>query len=349
MVELKGQLGQRRRFTLGADPEMFLFENNKLIPAYEFLPRKEESKDFIFWDGFQAEWKYSGPTSCQNNLVKYTRDKMVDLQAKARVKFPNAQLSLRNVVRIPKETLATALDHYVELGCKPSYNAYGMRGIDVINPRTLPYRFAGGHMHFGTWEGRRPNYKAIISTLDAVLGVWGVGAARNLDVPVRRQYYGLAGEYRMPIYGSEPAFNVQAIKSYGVEYRTLSNFWLCHPAIMQLTWEIGRQAVRLAASKYRKYWVTSKEEVIETINNCDTDRAEKILKRNKGMFLWMLNQKYLPHFKTAASKGLEVAFKGVESVVGDPNDLPRTWHFSEEWMGDAYAKWARWTTYQDGL
>jgi hypothetical protein len=345
MVELKGQLGQRRRFTLGADPEMFLFENNKLIPAYEFLPKKRESADFIFWDGFQAEWKYSSPIYCQNNLVKATREKMMLLQAKAQKKFPNARLSLRNVVRIPKETLETALDHYVELGCKPSYNAYGMRGIDVINPRTLPYRFAGGHMHFGTWEGRRPNYKGIISTLDAVLGVWGVGAARNLDVPVRRQYYGLAGEYRMPTYSVDPEFNAVA---YGVEYRTLSNFWLCHPAIMQLTWEIGRQAVRLATSKYRKFWVASKEEVIETINNCDTAQAEKILKRNKGMFLWMLNQKY-HDFKTAAERGYQVAFKGVEEFVGDPNDLPRTWHFNAEWILNGGAQWARWSSYQQGL
>lgn len=342
MVELKGHIGQRRKFTLGADPEMFLFEGNKLIPAYEFLPKKRESKDNIFWDGFQAEWKYAEPITCQNNLVEFTREKMIALQTKAQRKFPNARLSLRNVVRIPKEILESAQDNYVELGCKPSYNAYDMHGVGVVNPRELPYRFAGGHMHFGTWE-RRPNYKKIVSTLDAVLGIWSVGAARHLDVPVRRQYYGLAGEYRMPQY---PVNGYDL--GYGVEYRPLSNFWLTQPAITQLTWEIGKQAVRLATSMYRFLWIAGKEEVIETINNCDVKQAEKILKRNQRMFLWMLNQRF-PRHKTAASKGLQVAYEGVEAFVDDPHNLPVNWHFKSDWIRNGGQDWARWSTYQVGL
>jgi len=343
-VQLQGILGQRRRFTLGADPEMFIFNAGKLVPAFDFLPPKRQSKDFIFWDGFQAEWKYEQPILCQNNLVKHTREKLMLLLAKARQKFPDAHLSLRNVVRIPDETLKTASDPFIELGCKPSYNAYGMHGVQVDDPRQLKYRFAGGHMHFGTWSGRAPNYASIISTLDAVLGIWAVGAARNMDVPVRRRYYGLAGEYRMPSYGRDEYGQYQ----YGVEYRTLSNFWLCHPAITQLAWEIGRQAVRLASSKYRKYWVADKKEVIETINNCDFQQAEKILKRNKGVFLWMLDPKYPTHPK-AAARGYDVARLGVEEFVGNPHDLPRTWHFNAEWWANGAQKWARWSTYQEGI
>jgi hypothetical protein len=324
---------------------MFLFDGPKMIPAYLFLPKKRDTNDGIFWDGFQAEWKYENPIKCQNNLVRLTREKMQKLLTKAHVKFPNARLTLRNVVRIPAETLATAQDNYVELGCKPSYNAYGMHGIDVANPRKLLYRFAGGHMHFGTWHARRPNYRGIISTLDAVLGVWSVGAARNMDIPIRRQYYGLAGEYRMPQYKS---VDMDGDVAYGVEYRTLSNFWLCAPSISQLTWEIGRQAVRLAMSKYRKFWVTSQDEVVETINNCDVDQAVKILKRNQPMFLWMLNQRF-PGHKTAASNGLRVANEGVEAFVDDPHNLPVNWHFKDEWIVNGGQWWARWTTYQRGL
>ena len=333
---IEGTLQKKRVLTLGADPELFVFNGAKLLPAFEFLPPKGKDT-MIYWDGFQAEWKYSHPDNyCQNNLVKATRESLMKLQAKAKVTAPQARLSLSNVVRVPQSILKTADTPFVELGCQPSYNVYRMRGTGVPNPRLLPYRFAGGHMHFGTWTTEKPKYEKIVKMLDRILGVWAVGVARNIDNPIRRQYYGLAGEYRMPMY-KEDRFSKGG---YGVEYRTLSNFWLASPALMQVTWDIGRLCVRLATSKFGGLWIASEQEVIETINNCDYQQADKILDRNVGMLKWMLGQIYVK--PQAITNALTISQVGLEQFVAEPEDFSTNWHFGDEWLPNARQPWARW-------
>lgn len=327
---IEGQVSKKRVLTLGADPEMFLFSGNKLIPAYEFLPAKGDGH-MMYWDGFQAEWKYNHEGAhCQNNLVLYTRENLKKLEKLAKAKDPQARLSLTNVVRIPKDTLETAHPLHVELGCQPSWNAYKMRGEAVINPRKLAYRFAGGHMHFGTWTPYRPNYEKIVKTLDSILGVWSVGVAQHMDNSIRRKYYGLAGEYRKPKYAA----------GYGVEYRVLSNFWLASPSILQLTWDIGRMCVRLAGSRYGKLWAGNEAETIDVINNCDHDRARKILARNAPMFTWMLKQVY--RRPESIKKAFDVCNQGLESIVPNPDDFKKNWHFADEWIENGGQPWARW-------
>lgn len=329
---IDGRISKRRELTLGADPEMFVFSGNKLLPAFEFLPHKD-SKENIYWDGFQAEWKYDHDGAhCQNNLVKYTRERLIQLTAIAKTAKKDARLSLDTVVRVPKEILESARPEHVELGCQPSYNAYWMKGKPVYDPRKLPYRFAGGHMHFGTWTPQRPNYDKIVRTLDSILGVWAVGVAQHMDSPIRRQYYGLAGEYRKPKYKS----------GYGVEYRSLSNFWLASPGILQLTWDIGRLSVRLAGSRYRKLWASFDGEAVEVINSCDVKRAGQILRRNEPMFRWMLKQVY--RSPEAIDAAIGISHVGLHSVVKDPEDFKANWHFEESWIPNGGRKWARWET-----
>lgn len=325
---IDGRVSKKRVLTLGADPEIFVFSGVKLLPAFTFLPPKGQNQ-LIYWDGFQAEWKYNHDGAhCQNNLVKYTRERLMLLNALALQADPKARLSLRNVVRVPQAILDNAHPRHVELGCEPSFNAYDMRGKAVLDPRKLPYRFAGGHCHFGTWAIQKPNYEKIVKTLDNILGVWSVGVAKYIDDPIRRQYYGLAGEYRKPKYE----------KGLGVEYRVLSNFWLQSPAIMQLTWDIGRMCVRLAHSRYRNLWAGNQDETIETINNLDHKRAELILTRNRPMFNWLLGQVYRK--RESVNRAIELAYEGLA-----PNEnLKENWHFFDRWIQNAGANWARWET-----
>ena len=96
------------------------------------------------------------------------------------------------------------------LGCSADWNAY-----DHTLPRT-PFdakqfgrkRFCGGHIHVGYDKSKVPAH-IMAQFMDAVLGVPSVFLDKQGD---RRKYYGLAGLYRE--------------KPYGIEYRTLSNFWL---------------------------------------------------------------------------------------------------------------------------
>lgn len=312
--------------TIGADPEMFIFAGNKLLPAYEFLPSKIDSPhQTLYWDGFQAEWKYETGAYCLTQFVWDTKQKIETLLNSAKRHNVKATLSLQNVVSIAKTLLKTAPEQYVLLGCEPSFNAYNLKSERIDNPRELKIRVAGGHIHFGGWK-RKLNYHKYIKTLDSILGVWAVGAAQNIDIPLRRKYYGLAGEFRTPTYAG----------SLGLEYRTLSNFWLCHPRIMQLTFEIARGALMVANLKSNP-WVATEEEVVKTINECDVKHAQKILMRNQVIFKDMLYRRSV--FQSdKLEEAFQVGIKGVENSV-DISSIEKNWEVTKSWSYDQVPTW----------
>lgn len=305
--------------TIGADPEMFVFAGRKLLPAYEFLPDKlDPEKPVMYWDGFQAEWKYARAHNCFTVFVMCTQNQIQQLWNIAREHNSKATLSLQNVVTIPKELLKCAPEQYVTLGCKPSQNAYGLQMERIENPRELKIRVAGGHLHFGGFR-TKPQYLKYIKALDSILGIWAVGAAQNIDVPLRRKYYGLAGEFRTPNYDN----------GYGMEYRTLSNFWLCHPRIMQLTLEIARAALTIAKVRDNP-WIATEEEVVRTINNCDVDHARTILNRNKLIFDTVLTLSSPTFNIVKRQEAFQVGLRGVETAV-DTDSIYHNWSLNALW------------------
>lgn len=303
---------------LGTDPELFVKAGGELLPAFEFLPAKSfalcEGNVRAFWDGFQAEYTTYGH-ECLSWLVDDVHAGLQLVRQTARQRAPGAELSLANVVEIPEGIRRLAKAQHVELGCDPSINVYGMRGRRVDDPRELPYRVAGGHIHLSLVPYQRREVDELVKTLDAILGVWAVGAARHIDNPIRRQLYGLAGEFRLP--------------KHGLEYRTLSNFWLCHPAIMNLTFEIARTTLEFALTGRRSSWATNDREVVDVINACDVKGAEAILRRNAAMFTNLLNPRFGIEFSNAA---LQVGLEGVESVVSDPHAIAGNWLLEGDWL-----------------
>lgn len=99
-----------------------------------------------------------------------------------------------------------------EFGCTPDYN--GLTGEQ--NPRpsaeNLMLRTAGGHVHIG-WshlgEVTKELQSKVIVACDYLLGLQSL--LEDVDNR-RRELYGKAGACRY--------------KEYGVEYRTLSNYWI---------------------------------------------------------------------------------------------------------------------------
>jgi len=347
MLKAKNPVGDRfianiGQPTIGTDPEVFALDGKgKLFPAFEFLPPKHAphinnhkwGTTNSYWDGFQAEYRFSRGYSCFIELMMNVQDGLNQIATKAKEKDANAKLTLKNVFRIPAKTLKDAFDPHVELGCEPSFNAYGLKATTVENPRELRYRFAGGHMHFGTDYAVRDREIAV-KTLDKILGLWSIGAAKSIDNPIRRRYYGLPGEYRKP--------------KYGVEYRVLSNFWLSHPIVYQATWEIGRMVAMFAYSKFADLWVAPEEMVIEAITNSDTKIAKKLLELNKPIFLWLFGQRgwSLPERERLFNVGID----GIESIIRDPEDIEGNWKGKiDPWGHDKQHTWLGFVTSGDKL
>jgi Phage phiEco32-like COOH.NH2 ligase-type 2 len=110
-----------------------------------------------------------------------------------------------------------------ELGCNPDYNGW----TETVNPRPdpagEPFRTASGHLHIGWTEGAdvedRDHFLfccKVARQLDYYLGVYSLLWDKD---GTRRKLYGKAGAFRP--------------KSYGLEYRVLSNRWLDSEALMR--------------------------------------------------------------------------------------------------------------------
>ena len=94
-----------------------------------------------------------------------------------------------------------------QFGCEPDYNAWSMQQNPKPYNSNKQLRSAGGHIHIGC-ELAQEKPIDIIRACDLFLGVPSIEYDKGVE---RRKLYGLAGSFRK--------------KEYGVEYRSLSNWW----------------------------------------------------------------------------------------------------------------------------
>lgn len=345
--------------SMGCDPEVFVLHGDGTIfPAWEYMPTEDEAqamaKEWLnkkwgyekngtvwsadgrewnshqsivcpqkvpaYWDGAQAEFA-PWAKGCLETLHYGTREGLKATLDFARLKDPSAKLTLRNVIELPEATLKTADDRFIQFRCSQSYNIYNDPGDGIPDARQYKYRCSGGHIHIGyTKAFTAPAIEQIVRGLDGVLGVIGVSLAAGIDDPERRRTYGRAGEFRLP--------------SHGLEYRVLSNFWLSHPAIAMLVFEVARAAVRLAESGlFNLCWAAREAETREVINMCDVNGARRILERNTPVLLGMLNGIWQPQQGCRTEQDSErmraLAFKtimtGISEAIETPFDIETNW------------------------
>lgn len=157
-----------------------------------------------------------------------------------------------------------------EFGCEPDYN--GLTGMKNPKPQAADegLRSAGGHIHFGFTKDlpvTSSNQQLVAILCDYYLGLPSV--LMDSDTR-RRELYGKAGAIRF--------------KPYGIEYRTLSNFWIFTTETRLWAWE---QSTKLYAkaleisddSKSRVEFFTKvpPATVQSVINSGDKVAAEKLL------------------------------------------------------------------------
>lgn len=321
----------------GCDPEIFIVEGDKLIPAWDVLPDEDTADKTTrmgytkrFWDGFQAEW-CPKPMVCLQELMELVRDGMVAMLCDAREVRPNAKFTMKSEIQVPAEVLKATEFNKVQFRCTPSFNVYQDLGNEKPDAREYPWRFAGGHLHAGLKRSSDVVIEEVVRALDAVVGVAGVSLAANMDTPLRRTMYGRAGEFRLP--------------DHGIEYRVLSNFWVCAPPISHLVFELFRETIRLAESgMFNLVWMAAPEQVQEVINGCDVKTARMMLTANQHVLLGMFKRRWkftfadIPTSPSKCNEGVaDAAVKtiltGVESVIKDPLDVEKNWHLLDgQWL-----------------
>lgn len=251
---------------LGADPEVMLLTAKGTPKSAEglFGGTKDNPKEMGIGPGFFVQEdnvaaEYNIPPSINakdfsNNIIKglaYIR---------AEAKKHKLKVVLESALHFPEEELATK--HCQTLGCDPDYNIWTL----AINPRPVPpktLRTAAGHVHV-SWRNPTNQQKiAMVRAMDLFLGVPSILVTKQNE---RRKLYGAAGAFRD--------------KPYGVEYRTLDNFWLgTEPYRRHIFTQVQAavHTINMEQEMFMEILEESKEEIINTINYHDRDGALQLM------------------------------------------------------------------------
>lgn len=208
-------------FKLGADPELFLrskAQGKPWVSAHDLvLGTKDKPHPIdggaVQHDGMAAEYNID-PATTAKSFVDNNMKVLLGLSGM----LPDHELVNRPFVTFGQEVWATTPKEAQELGCDPDINAY-TRAENNAPEAKQNFRCGGGHIHLG-WDegldlddyGHGEACNTITKELDIFLALPAVWLENGTGAAKRRELYGKAGAYR--------------IKSYGMEYRTLSNFWV---------------------------------------------------------------------------------------------------------------------------
>lgn len=159
---------------------------------------------------------------------------------------------------IPNEFLQT--QQAQEIGCDPDFNAW----LDCTNiPPEIEslngLRTCGGHIHIGYDNPNKTTSIALIKALDLFLTLPSI--IKDTDSR-RREVYGKAGAYR--------------IKSYGVELRTLSNFWIKDLESVKFVFNAVAKAINFV-NEGKLISISTAQKIVYAINNQDKQVAEELI------------------------------------------------------------------------
>ena len=275
---------------MGSDPELFFERGGQIIGAERVIheghldstamPEDEmgrlfpKPKAFVL-DGVQIELN-PRPHTCRGHMALELRTSFRALRRHLEG-MKDIKATFRSVVELDPKELDSLSDKAKILGCAPSKNLYDSVASISIDPTTYTKRSAGGHIHIGlTSDELNLNAlmpyreEALVPLMDCLVGLPSVFVDRDPLAAERRKVYGRAGEYRLP--------------DHGLEYRTLSNFWLRSYQLMSMVFGLTRLAVSVAAMTHvSKSWDATSEllgnvdlELVKTaINGSDIKLAKK--------------------------------------------------------------------------
>lgn len=226
--------------TIGADPEVFIRDTRTgtAVPICGLLGGTKEAPlplgDLgegyaVQEDNVMAEFNIP-PARKAGQFARSVQMGLSAVRDLVRTRSEHLDLDFAPTRLFAHEALRTKQARL--FGCSPDFNAYSEGGAyRTINPLQLEeqdgaWRFAGGHVHLGYDKTDKTPPPFVVARLaDVYIGLPAVGLDEQGK---RRDLYGQAGRFRAT--------------EYGIEYRTLSNFWIFDRALSE---GVGRRALRL--------------------------------------------------------------------------------------------------------
>jgi hypothetical protein len=252
------------KFLVGCDPEVFVKQNGVFKSAHGLIvgdkkhPQKV-NRGAVQVDGMALEFNID-PAATEDEFCINVQDVFNTMK----LMVPDYEVVTVPVAHFDAEYISNQPAAALELGCDPDFNAWTHMVNDKPNANR-PMRTASGHVHIGWTNDQDINDpihvsmgEAAVRQLDFYLGLPSLAYDNDTE---RREMYGKAGCYRP--------------KSYGVEYRTLSNAWLKSESLMRWVFRATQRGMEnLVAGNHLsdKYG-----DIQEIINNSDRKEAMKIV------------------------------------------------------------------------
>jgi hypothetical protein len=288
-----------RVYLIGADPELFVMvkgEGGALLSAHDLVPGNKIApcsvkKGAIQPDGTSAEFNIH-PAQTAKEFTDNIKSVLLELQA---VVQKNAKELYGKDVQLKVTPTAWFDQTYFKhlspeakvFGCTPDWNAWTTKQTPFVGTNK-PFRTGAGHIHIG-WTDNQ-------DTTDDAHWFDCLQAVKQLDCSL---YFSSLlwdkDNTRRILYGKMGAFRP---KSYGVEYRPLSNAWVADPDLHEFVFETARASM-LGLDKFDDTYfddVHTMSLVERTLHNTPVSRAE-LLAWHKNFTLKfnlpMLPERYL--------------------------------------------------------
>jgi hypothetical protein len=323
--------------TLGCDPEFFFTSKGEITGSEKILPKNGLTYDptkrkyafdgahtsvsnttsKVVIDGVQAELN-PRPNTCRANLGNEISCCFRDLYEQMGKDKNGLDIEFKPLVKVTQKEMDSLSEKSKIFGCAPSTNIHeGGESKIKVDPKKYLKRSAGGHIHLGAATGEKKmattlkNTKVMVPMLDIVVGNTCVLLDRNSDNIERRKNYGKVGEFRE--------------KPYGMEYRTLSNFWLQSYQLMSLVMGLSRLAAHMVSQSTNEndyvaaiFGAVDMKDIIKAVQTNDFNLALSNFKKIEPILLdaigyetysYPFNEQSIKYFYHFIGKGLNYWFK----------------------------------------
>ena len=252
--------------TVGADPEILLFDTELMSMSAvigHLGGTKEEPRvvdmGAVQEDNVMAEYNIDPARTAQ----EFSDHHAVVQRILQELLPPNLVLTRAASHEYSLEQLESFGEEAFVMGCEPDFNVYRFSNNRRPNARGTGLRTAGGHVHIGYDDPCEDTAILMGRACDLVMGLPSLLEDKDER---RRELYGSAGAIRF--------------KPYGMEYRTLSNYWVFDDDMRKKIFGRAVKAVQLVKEGHVNFDTTAgipASKIRRAINTNDKAFAEEVI------------------------------------------------------------------------
>lgn len=253
-----------KNITLGTDPELFLKKDNKIISAIGKIGGSKsepqpisENGHFIQEDNVAIEYNIPACKTIEDWVFHHN---FVKDYLEVLVSGMGCELAIQPSATLDESELDNDIARLA--GCEPDFDVWNECINEPADLSITNTRVCGGHCSVGWDNPTQEQQLDMVKAMDATLGLESV----LLDPDtIRKTLYGKAGCFRF--------------REYGIEYRSLSNFWIKSDESLQWAWNTTMKAIDLVNSGKIEEVKELGVYIVEAINTNNKELARELLNK----------------------------------------------------------------------